>query len=66
VKTRELRRLLRALGCDEVRQTGSHLIVRCKTCQTVVPIHTGDIPNGTLRNIERKLAPCLGEGWLQR
>ena len=63
---RELRKILAALGCDEVRQSGSHLIVRCGDCQTVVPIHGGrDIPRGTLRSIERALAPCLGEGWLR-
>ncbi|MGH9278196.1 MAG: type II toxin-antitoxin system HicA family toxin [Acidimicrobiales bacterium] len=60
-----LRRILRQKDCIEVRQSGSHLIVRCGTCQTVVPVHTGDLPNGTLRAIERDLAPCLGEGWLR-
>jgi predicted RNA binding protein YcfA (HicA-like mRNA interferase family) len=65
VKTRELRRLLAELGCVEVRQSGSHLIVRCNGgCQTVIPIHAGDISPGTLRNIERMLEPCLGKGWL--
>ncbi len=63
---RDLRKILAALGCDEVRQSGSHLIVRCGDCQTVVPIHGGrDIPRGTLRSIERALTPCLGEGWLR-
>jgi len=66
MKTKELRSLLRRLGCDEVRQSGSHLIVRCGECQTVVPVHSGDIAPGTLRNIERMLKPCLGEGWLKR
>jgi len=48
-----------------VRQKGSHQIWRCDECQTVVPVHTGDIPKGTLRSIERDLAPCLGPKWLQ-
>ncbi len=65
MKTRDLRRLLRKAGCEEVRQAGSHLVVRCGTCQTVVPIHGGDVPTGTLRTIERDLEPCLGKGWLR-
>ncbi len=65
VNTRDLRRRLRKAGCDEVRQTGSHLLVCCGTCQTVVPIHGGDVPTGTLRSIERDLEPCLGKGWLR-
>ncbi|HUY57228.1 MAG TPA: type II toxin-antitoxin system HicA family toxin [Candidatus Micrarchaeaceae archaeon] len=65
MRTRELRRILRQHGCDELRQSGSHLIVRCGDCQSVVPIHSEDIPVGTLRSIERDLAPCLGEKWLR-
>ena len=63
--TRELRRLLARAGCDELRQSGSHLIVRCGTCQTVVPVHGKDIPTGTLRAIVRDLEPCLGKGWMR-
>jgi len=64
---RELRRLLRSLGCAEVRQKGSHLRVQCGVCTTTVPVHPGrDIPKGTLRNIERDLEPCLGRGWMKR
>jgi len=61
---RDLRGLLRQSGCLEVRQSGSHLIVRCGTCQTVVPIHSGDIPVGTLKSIVRDLTPCIGKDWL--
>jgi hypothetical protein len=32
---------------------------------TTVPQHTGDIPAGTLRAIERDLEPALGKGWLR-
>lgn len=47
---RELRRILRSLGCVEVRQKGSHLLVRCGTCTTIVPVHAGDsIGPGLLR-----------------
>jgi len=65
VKVRDLRGILRRAGCVEVRQSGSHLIVRCGTCQTVVPVHGGDLPKGLLRAIDRDLAPCLGEEWLR-
>lgn len=63
--TSELRRILRQHQCIEVRQTGSHLIIRCGTCQTTIPVHSGDIPKGTLASIKRHLAPCLGEDWLK-
>jgi predicted RNA binding protein YcfA (HicA-like mRNA interferase family) len=65
VNARELRRILQAKGCVAVRQKGSHLVVRCGKCQTVIPVHSGDIATGTLRQIERKLTPCLGKGWLR-
>lgn len=64
---REILRRVETLGCERLRQRGSHVIVRCPGgCQTVIPIHRGqDLPAGTLRSIERTLAPCLGEGWLR-
>ena len=63
---REVLRRVEKLGCAQVRQRGSHVIVRCPGgCQTVIPIHRGqDIPIGTLRSVVRALRPCLGEGWL--
>lgn len=63
---RELLKLLRNLGCEELRQKGSHVIVRCGSCNTTVPMHGGDIPRGTLGAIVRDLKPCLGERWLSR
>lgn len=66
MRANELLRILRQHGCVEVRQNGSHLIVRCGTCQTVVPVHAGEeIGKGLLRAIERQLEPCLGKGWLR-
>lgn len=63
---KELRRILKAKGCVEVRQNGSHLMVRCGNCPTVIPVHAGeDIGPGLLRKIERQLEPCLGKGWLK-
>ena len=63
---RALVRKLRELGCQPLRQRGSHQIWRCGNCQTVIPIHTGDIPAGTLRAVERDLEPCLRPRWLSR
>ena len=63
---RELRKLLRSYDCVELRQKGSHLVVRCGKCQTVIPVHPGqDIGPGLLRSIARDLEPCLGKGWLK-
>lgn len=64
---RQLRKLLRGFGCVEVRQTGSHLVVRCGACQTTITVHKGDdYGPGLLRRIERDLEPCLGKGWMKR
>jgi predicted RNA binding protein YcfA (HicA-like mRNA interferase family) len=65
LRSREVLRIIRKLGGEELRTSGSHVIVRVGECQTVVPVHSGDIPTGTLRSIERDLAPCLGQGWLR-
>jgi predicted RNA binding protein YcfA (HicA-like mRNA interferase family) len=63
---KKLLRQLRALGCEVVRQRGSHVWVRCGRCETTVPVHVGeDLPPGTLRAIERDLEPCLGRKWLR-
>ncbi|MEK6275852.1 MAG: type II toxin-antitoxin system HicA family toxin [Actinomycetota bacterium] len=63
---RHVLRRLRRLGCEEVRQRGSHVRVRCGRCETTVPVHAGeDLPPGTLRAIERDLEPCLGRKWLR-
>lgn len=64
VTARRLAQILRRSGCEVVRQKGSHQVWRCRECQTVVPVHSGDIPKGTLRSIERDLEPCLGPKWL--
>ena len=64
---KELLRQLKALGCVEVRQKGSHVRLRCEKCFTTVPVHAGrDLGPGLLRAIERDLEPCLGKGWLKR
>lgn len=46
-----LRRLLRA-GFIEVRQSGSHKVLRHPDGRmTYVPMHPGDMPNGTFQSI---------------
>lgn len=67
LKHNELRKILKGLGCDEVRQSGSHLRVRFGACNTTIPVHPGeDLGKGLLRSIEKDLEPCLGKGWLKR
>lgn len=65
---REVVRRLGKLGAVEVRQVGSHkrFVSACGKCATTVAMHTGDIPKGTLRAIERDMEPCYGKGWLGR
>ena len=64
---RETIRILKSVGCEEMRKgKGSHVIFRIGTCTTSVLVHKGeDLSPGVVRNIERHLAPCLGEGWLR-
>jgi predicted RNA binding protein YcfA (HicA-like mRNA interferase family) len=63
--SRELVKLLRSKGCEFVRSgKGSHQIWRCPGgCEAVLPMHSGDIPAGTLRAIGRSLEACLGKNW---
>jgi predicted RNA binding protein YcfA (HicA-like mRNA interferase family) len=62
----DIARRLRKLGGTYREARGSHRLYRVGGCTTVVPMHKGDIPKGTLRKIERDLEPCLGEKWLTR
>jgi predicted RNA binding protein YcfA (HicA-like mRNA interferase family) len=64
---RDVLRRIRQFGGAEVRQKGSHVRVELGKCATTVPVHRGeDIPAGTLRKIERDLAPCVGKArWLR-
>lgn len=52
------------------RQVGSHRRYEARAesglvCRTTVPQHTGDIPAGTLRSIEKAMEPVFGKGWLR-
>lgn len=61
-----LLKLLQKLGCVIERQKGSHVVVKCGKCQTVVPVHKGEeLGKGLLAAIKRQLAPCLGKDWLE-
>ena len=63
--SRRLLRLLtsRRFGCVVLRQRGSHVLIQCDECRTVVPMHGRDLPPGTWKSIQTALAPCLGEKW---
>lgn len=69
MRARELNRLIESLGGEHIRTVGSHRRYRVTkngiTVSTAVAQHPGDIPTGTLRKIERDLAPALGERWLR-
>ena len=66
MKARELRKILRDLGCVEVRHSGGHLIVRCGECQAPIPVHPSrDIDQDLLRGIEKQFVRCLGAHWLR-
>jgi predicted RNA binding protein YcfA (HicA-like mRNA interferase family) len=64
---KDLIRSLKTLRCSVVAIKGSHQKVQCGTCVTTVAVHAGrSLPIGTLRQTEADLAPCLGEGWLNK
>jgi predicted RNA binding protein YcfA (HicA-like mRNA interferase family) len=66
VTGREVLVVLLARGCVVVRQRGSHVLVRCGSCQAPVPLHAGHtLGRGLLRTIERQFEPCLGARWLR-
>jgi predicted RNA binding protein YcfA (HicA-like mRNA interferase family) len=54
ISAKELIRILKKLGFEEVRMRGSHVILihSKKNLKTVVPLHQGNIlPIGTLKGI---------------
>ena len=53
--SRELLRLLKKAGFAELRRRGSHVILKHPDGRmTVVPMHHGDLPKGTARDILRQ------------
>jgi predicted RNA binding protein YcfA (HicA-like mRNA interferase family) len=74
MRAREVNRRIERLGGVMARQVGSHrrYVVTYTdaaggqmTVATTVAQHSGDIPAGTLRAIERDLEPAFGRGWLR-
>lgn len=57
MNSREALKSLRKAGCEEIRQTGSHVQVKCPNGkQTTIPAHSGkDIKKGTFHAIEKSL-----------
>lgn len=50
-----------------VHQDGSHQKWRLRDGSSVIaPIHSRDIPTGTLRSIERQGEAALGRKWLRK
>jgi hypothetical protein len=50
-----------------VHQDGSHQKWRLRDGSSVIiPIHSDDIPTGTLRSIERQGEQALGRKWLRK
>ena len=50
-----------------VHQDGSHQKWRLRDGSSViVPVHSGDIPTGTLRSVERQGEAALGRQWLRQ
>ena len=63
--SRELVKLLKRNGCHFIRSgKGSHQLWGCPGgCEDSIPMHPGDIPNGTLRAILKSFEACLGKDW---
>jgi predicted RNA binding protein YcfA (HicA-like mRNA interferase family) len=69
VRPREVIRRMRALDptARVVHQDGSQQKWRFfDGSSVIVPIHSDDIPTGTLRSIERQGEPALGQKWLRK
>lgn len=57
---REVLAKLRRAGFEEVRQSGSHKVLRhADDRQTYVAMHPGDIPEGTFRKILKQAGLSL-------
>ncbi|HZS86184.1 MAG TPA: type II toxin-antitoxin system HicA family toxin [Chloroflexota bacterium] len=56
-------RALERLGFRQVRQRGSHVVLRRGDAVTVVPQHRRDLAIGTLLGIKRSRACSLRSAW---
>ena len=52
--SRKLVKALTTLGFVNIRQRGSHLVMKRGNLLIIVPMHKGDIPPGTLKSILRQ------------
>lgn len=63
-----MNRVIERSGGVHTRTVGSHkryeVVSGELKASTAVPQHPGDIPKGTLRKIQKDLAPVLGRNWL--
>jgi len=57
-----LGRLLLEFGCVADGSYGDIVVVVCGDCRTTVTLNQAVVYPGELRNIERDLRPCLGDG----
>ena len=69
MEAREVNRRIERLGGVVARQKASHRIYKARygsngTIQAVVAQHSGDMPLGTLRSIEKAMEPAFGNGLL--
>ena len=55
VTAAELKRMLSKEGATFVEGKGSHLKVKLNGKQSVIPMHKGDVPTGTLNAILKQL-----------
>ena len=61
-KAREVLTKLHRAGFETRRQSGSHIVLRHPDGrQTYVAIHTGDVPEGTLRSILKQADLTMAE-----
>ena len=54
LRPREVLRKLKKAGFYEVRQRGSHLQLRNGNLLVTLPMHSRDVPPGTLRSVLRQ------------
>jgi len=56
LKSQKIIRVLKKVGFEEIRQTGSHLILANKTMKKIIPIpiHNKDIKRGLLISIVKQ------------
>ena len=54
---KKLLRWLHKKGCESIRKKGSHLFLYWSKYDktTIIPMHTGDLPRGTIRKILKDL-----------